>query len=95
MLTKRRLQSHRYVKGNFTLTSEMFTKTFFKNYAIAGFQGCPGIAEDEKIIATPTLIKTLPEPLRRVIGDLSNNEKVLLGLDLKPIHSKDFKEKNK
>ncbi|MBM9521249.1 hypothetical protein JWG39_15620 [Desulforhopalus vacuolatus] len=44
MLTKRRLQSHRYVKENFTLTSEMFTKTFFKNYAIAGFQGCPGIA---------------------------------------------------
>lgn len=40
------------------------------------------LAEDERIIATPTLIKVLPEPLRRVIGDLSNTEKVLLGLDL-------------
>lgn len=42
----------------------------------------PQLAEDEKILATPTLIKELPPPLRRVIGDLSNIEKVLLGLDL-------------
>lgn len=42
----------------------------------------PQLAEDEKIIATPTLIKVLPPPLRRVIGDLSNTDKVLLGLDL-------------
>lgn len=42
----------------------------------------PRLAEDEKIIATPTLIKQLPLPLRRVIGDLSDLEKVLLGLDL-------------
>ena len=42
----------------------------------------PRLAEDERIIATPTLIKVLPAPLRRVIGDLSNTEKVLLGLDL-------------
>ena len=42
----------------------------------------PQLAEDEKILATPTLIKDLPPPLRRIIGDLSNKEKVLLGLDL-------------
>jgi circadian clock protein KaiB len=42
----------------------------------------PQLAEDEKIIATPTLIKELPPPLRRIIGDLSDKEKVLLGLDL-------------
>lgn len=42
----------------------------------------PQLAEDEKIIATPTLIKDLPPPLRRIIGDLSDTEKVLLGLDL-------------
>lgn len=42
----------------------------------------PDLAEDEKILATPTLIKTLPLPLRRVIGDLSNTEKVLLGLEV-------------
>lgn len=45
----------------------------------------PQLAEDEKILATPTLIKELPPPLRRIIGDLSNSEKVLLGLDLQPL----------
>ncbi len=43
----------------------------------------PQLAEDEKIIATPTLIKALPPPIRRIIGDLSNEERVLLGLDLR------------
>lgn len=42
----------------------------------------PQRAEDEKILATPTLIKQLPPPLRRVIGDLSDKEKVLLGLEV-------------
>ena len=42
----------------------------------------PQLAEDEKILATPTLIKELPPPLRRIIGDLTDKEKVLLGLDL-------------
>lgn len=42
----------------------------------------PQLAEDERILATPTLIKQLPPPLRRVIGDLSDRDKVLLGLDL-------------
>jgi circadian clock protein KaiB len=45
----------------------------------------PQLAEDEKILATPTLIKHLPLPLRRVIGDLSDREKVLLGLDVLPL----------
>jgi circadian clock protein KaiB len=43
----------------------------------------PQLAEDEKILATPTVIKELPLPIRRVIGDLSDSERVLLGLDLK------------
>ena len=42
----------------------------------------PQLAEEEKILATPTLIKELPVPIRRIIGDLSDTEKVLLGLDL-------------
>ena len=42
----------------------------------------PQLAEDDKIIATPTLVKKLPPPLRKIIGDLSDKEKVLLGLDL-------------
>jgi circadian clock protein KaiB len=41
-------------------------------------------AAGEQIIAVPTLLKILPPPLRRIIGDLSNREKVLVGLDLKP-----------
>jgi circadian clock protein KaiB len=45
----------------------------------------PGLALDEQIIAAPTLIKKLPLPLRRIIGDMSNKEKVLLGLDLKEL----------
>ena len=44
----------------------------------------PQLAEDERILATPTLVKQLPPPLRRVIGDLSSREKVLLGLDVRP-----------
>lgn len=44
----------------------------------------PQLAEDEKIVATPTLIKVLPEPIRRIIGDLSDTERVLVGLDLQP-----------
>jgi circadian clock protein KaiB len=44
----------------------------------------PQLAEQEKILATPTLVRLLPPPLRRVIGDLSESDKVLLGLDLWP-----------
>ena len=44
----------------------------------------PALAEGEQIIAVPTLLKKLPPPLRRIIGDLSDRERVLIGLDLKP-----------
>lgn len=44
----------------------------------------PHLAEGDQIVATPTLIKKLPAPLRRLIGDMSNRERVLVGLDLKP-----------
>ncbi len=44
----------------------------------------PDLAEQEKILVTPTLIKQLPLPLQRIIGDMSNTQKVLLGLDLVP-----------
>ena len=43
----------------------------------------PQLAEDEKILATPTVVKELPHPIRRIIGDLSDSERVLLGLDLR------------
>ena len=44
----------------------------------------PEACQEQQIIAAPTLIKVLPHPLRRIIGDLSNTEKVLVGLDLRP-----------
>ena len=44
----------------------------------------PTLAKGEQIIAAPTLIKKLPEPLRRFIGNLSDKERILVGLDLRP-----------
>jgi circadian clock protein KaiB len=44
----------------------------------------PVLARDEQILAAPTLIKKLPLPIRRFIGDMSNKERILLGLDLRP-----------
>lgn len=44
----------------------------------------PVLADGEQIIAVPTLIRKLPMPLRRLIGDLSDRQQVLIGLDLKP-----------
>jgi circadian clock protein KaiB len=43
----------------------------------------PQLAQGEQIIAVPTLIKKLPPPLRRIIGDMSDTERVLVGLDLR------------
>ena len=42
-----------------------------------------GLARDEQIVAVPTLIKRLPRPLQRLVGDMSDLDKVLLGLDLR------------
>ncbi len=42
----------------------------------------PQLAEDDKILAVPTLIRKLPQPIRKIIGDLSDKENVLLGLNL-------------
>lgn len=43
----------------------------------------PALARDEQIVATPTLVKKLPLPLRRFVGDLSDHERILFGLDLR------------
>jgi circadian clock protein KaiB len=44
----------------------------------------PALAQRHQIVAIPTLIRQLPEPIKRVIGDLSNVEKVIVGLDIRP-----------
>jgi circadian clock protein KaiB len=44
----------------------------------------PQLAAGDQIVAIPTLVRTLPEPLRKIIGDLSDTERVLVGLQLRP-----------
>jgi circadian clock protein KaiB len=45
----------------------------------------PTLAQGDQILAIPTLVRKLPHPLRKIIGDLSNTERVLVGLDLRPV----------
>lgn len=44
----------------------------------------PQLAEGDQILAIPTLVKKVPEPIRKIIGDLSDEEKVLVGLNIRP-----------
>jgi circadian clock protein KaiB len=43
----------------------------------------PQLAQQDQILAIPTLVRKLPEPIRKIIGDLSNTERILVGLDLR------------
>ncbi|MGE5383708.1 MAG: circadian clock KaiB family protein [Omnitrophica WOR_2 bacterium] len=45
----------------------------------------PQLAEGDQIFAIPTLVRKVPEPIRKIIGDLSNEERVLVGLDIRPL----------
>ncbi len=45
----------------------------------------PQLAQGDQILAIPTLVRKLPEPMKKIIGDLSNTERVLIGLDLRPV----------
>ena len=44
----------------------------------------PALARGDQIVAVPTLVRKLPEPMRKIIGDLSNEDRVLVGLDIRP-----------
>jgi circadian clock protein KaiB len=48
----------------------------------------PQLAEGDQIFAIPTLVRKVPEPIRKIIGDLSNEEKVLVGLNIRPVAKK-------
>jgi circadian clock protein KaiB len=54
----------------------------------------PQLAKGEQIIATPTLIKKLPTPLRKLIGDMSDTERFLVGIDLKTKKTEDRSQKS-
>jgi circadian clock protein KaiB len=45
----------------------------------------PTLARGDQILAIPTLVRKLPQPMRKIIGDLSNTDRVLVGLDLRPV----------
>ena len=45
----------------------------------------PALAAGDQILAVPTLVRRLPEPIRKIIGDLSHEERVLVGLDVQPV----------
>jgi len=45
----------------------------------------PQLAEGDQILALPTLVRRLPQPIKKIIGDLSNEERVLVGLDVQPV----------
>jgi len=45
----------------------------------------PQLAAGDQILAVPTLVRRLPEPIKKIIGDLSNEERVLVGLDIRPL----------
>jgi circadian clock protein KaiB len=48
----------------------------------------PQLAEGDQIFAIPTLVRKVPEPIRKIIGDLSNEEKVLVGLNIRPLNKR-------
>ena len=62
---------------------EKYLEGFYELKIIDIYQQ-PKLAKDNQIIATPTLIKKLPLPIRRLIGDMSDTEKFLAGIDLRP-----------
>ena len=70
-LANLKLICEEHLKGQYTIEVIDLTKT-------------PQLAKDDQILAIPTLIRKLPEPLRKIIGDLSNTERVLVGLNLIP-----------
>ena len=52
---------------------------------VVDLQKNPGLAEEDGILAMPTLVRRLPPPLRKIVGDLSDTEKILVGLKLVPL----------
>ena len=75
-------RSQRAIANLFRICNEELADQY--NVEIIDVLEQPQLAEDEKILVTPTLIKQLPPPLQRIIGDMSNLDTVLLGLDLVP-----------
>lgn len=94
MAASKKYELRLYVAGN--TTKSMTALKNLKKYCEEHLSGMysievidllknPQLAEGDQILAIPTLVKKVPEPVRKIIGDLSNESKVLVGLDIKPI----------
>ncbi len=70
------LTSRRSVRSTWQESTRSRSSTFLEN---------PTLAKGDQILAIPTLVRKLPEPVKKIIGDLSNTERVLVGLDLRPL----------
>ncbi len=79
------LKSARAIE-NIKRISEEYLKNGYRLEVVDVYQQ-PDLAREDQIVAVPTLIRRFPTPLRRLIGDLSNTQNVLLGLDLNPLAS--------
>lgn len=75
--------AERAIRNLRQITSELQSNGQSVDVEVIDILERPQLAEDERILATPVVIKKLPQPLRRIVGDLSELEKVLIGLDLK------------
>jgi circadian clock protein KaiB len=92
--SKKKYQLRLYVAGNTSKSKTALSN--LKKYCEQHLQGLyeievidllvnPQLAEGDQILAIPTLVKKVPEPVRKIIGDLSNEEKVLVGLNIRPV----------
>jgi len=87
-----------YVAGQSPKSMRAFTnlKSFCEKHLAGKFRievidllKNPQLAKGDQILALPTVVRKLPEPVRKIIGDMSNTERVLVGLDLRPRSSKE------
>src|ERR1700712_3486480 len=93
---KKKYELRLYVAGN--TTKSVTALQNLKKYCEEHLQGQykievidllvqPQLAEGDQIFAIPTLVRKVPEPIRKIIGDLSDEEKVLVGLNIRPVNS--------
>ncbi|BAU56903.1 circadian clock protein KaiB [Halorhodospira halochloris] len=75
--------AERAIRNLESLLSEAYGEAASYSVEVIDILERPQLAEDERILATPVVVKKLPPPVRRVVGDLSERERVLIGLDIK------------
>ncbi|MCG5515189.1 MULTISPECIES: circadian clock KaiB family protein [unclassified Ectothiorhodospira] len=74
--------ARRAIENLEALTADMATQDQELQVEVVDILERPQLAEDERILATPVVVRKLPLPVRRVVGDLSERERVLVGLDI-------------